>query len=516
MINNSIRRAIIYTRVSTDEQAEHGFSLAHQEESLKKYCEFHNIKIVKHFQEEGASGKDFNRPAFMQLLEFIQKNKKEVEALIFTRWDRLSRSNLETLKMELELRKLGIKLVSTEQAIDDSSPEHKLMLTIYNSIAEIERDKISIRTREGMRRAAKEGYFTGNPPIGYRRVRINNEKPSLEPDENAPIIRQLFEDYAKGIYTVEDIRKIYWKKGVKRCYQGMQDLLTNITYIGKIRLRAWKSEEEIIIMGLHEPIIPDELFKKVQRVLYGRKWKMNFKVEKNEAFPLRGHLKCAVCGRNLTASKNRSRTGNLYLYYHCQDRCPERFRVDQAHDTLKKYLQSLTIRPEVKKAYLAFMQQVFTGKEGTRENEVRIYQAKIQRTKDLLNAAEDKFLQDLIDAESYKRAKERYQKEIATLEQELNSLKESETGYMKYLRESLPLLENLDYHFEKASFDDRQKLLKILFPEKLIFDNGHFINPSKDGISLLVEDVKEFENQGSVNKAKTHDLKVVKKLGRVG
>jgi len=162
------------------------------------------------------------------------------------------------------------------------------------------------------------------------------------------------------------------------------------------------------------------------------------------------------------------------------------------------------------------MQQVFAEKEGTRENEVRIYRAKIQRTKELLNAAEDKYFQDLIDAESYKRVKERYQAEIATLEQEMNTLKESETGYMKYLRESLTLLENLDYHFENASFEDRQKLLKILFPDKLIFDNGHFINPSKDGISLLVADIKEFEDQGAVSKAKPHDLKVVKKLGRVG
>jgi hypothetical protein len=95
-------------------------------------------------------------------------------------------------------------------------------------------------------------------------------------------------------------------------------------------------------------------------------------------------------------------------------------------------------------------------------------------------------------------------------------LKQSTTNYMKYLKESLNLLENLEYHYEHVNWEEKQKLLKILFPDKLIFKNIQFINPSKDGISLLVEDIKEFENQDSINKAQTHDIKAVKKLGRVG
>jgi hypothetical protein len=84
---------------------------------------------------------------------------------------------------------------------------------------------------------------------------------------------------------------------------------------------------------------------------------------------------------------------------------------------------------------------------------------------------------------------------------------------MKYLKENLSLLENLEYHYEHASFDERQKLLKILFPEKLIYQDGRFINPSKDGISLLVIDVKEFIKEGAISQTVKHDMKVVK-LGR--
>jgi len=513
MINNSIRNAVIYTRVSTDEQAEHGFSLAHQEESLKKYCEFHSITIVKHYQEEGASGKDFNRPAFIHLLEFAKKNRQEVDALIFTRWDRFSRSNLETLKMELELRKLGIKLVSTEQAIDDSSPEHKLMLTIYNSIAEIERDKISIRTKEGMRRASKEGYFTNNPPVGYKRVRINNEKPSLEPDDRAPLIRQIFEDYATGAYTVEDIRVKYWKRGIKRCYDGMQWLLMNITYTGRIRVHAWRDEEELIVHGFHPSIIPDELFEKVQRVLFGRKWKVDFKLNRNETLPLRGHLICSQCGRNLTGSSSKARNGSKYVYYHCQDACNERYRADEAHQQLREYLKSLTIKPEVKKAYLKYMEQLFNMKEGSREQEIKVLQHRIQKTRELKNGLEDKFIGDLVDKETFQNARGRYEAELKDLEEELKVLKESTTTYKKYLKENLNLLENLEYHFEHVNWEEKQKLLKILFPDKLIYQDDRFINPSKDGISLLITDIKEFEKDGAINQTVKHDKEVLK-LGR--
>lgn len=62
-------------------------------------------------------------------------------------------------------------------------------------------------------------------------------------------------------------------------------------------------------------------------------------------FPLRGHLKCSLCNRNLTGSKCRSRSGEIYFYYHCQNGCAERYRVDHAHESLKKYLKSLTIKP---------------------------------------------------------------------------------------------------------------------------------------------------------------------------
>jgi hypothetical protein len=78
------------------------------------------------------------------------------------------------------------------------------------------------------------------------------------------------------------------------------------------------------------------------------------------------------------------------------------------------------------------------------------------------------------------------------------------------------LIENLSYHYEIASWEEKQKLLKILFPDKLIFKNGQFTNPSGEGIRLLVENIRQYEKQGIPNDPSVNELKAMKKIRRVG
>jgi len=74
----------------------------------------------------------------------------------------------------------------------------------------------------------------------------------------------------------------------------------------------------------------------------------------------------------------------------------------------------------------------------------------------------------------------------------------------------------MEYHYEHANWEEKQKLPKILFPDKLIFKNGQFINPSKEGIALLVEDLKEFEKEGASSQTGSADMKVLRRMGSVG
>lgn len=93
-----MQRAIIYTRVSTDDQAQNGYSLPHQQTILEKYCELHGIEVVQHFRED-HSAKDFNRPEFVKLMELVKANRGKIDKVLFTRWDRFSRNQEASLSV---------------------------------------------------------------------------------------------------------------------------------------------------------------------------------------------------------------------------------------------------------------------------------------------------------------------------------------------------------------------------------------------------------------------------------
>ena len=89
------RNAIIYTRVSTDEQADKGYSLRDQEDRLNKYCDLKGIDVIAHFQDD-HSAKTFNRPEFNKLMKYVLANKKVITDLLFVKWDRFSRNTAES------------------------------------------------------------------------------------------------------------------------------------------------------------------------------------------------------------------------------------------------------------------------------------------------------------------------------------------------------------------------------------------------------------------------------------
>src|SRR5262245_26944287 len=91
--SKGIKRALIYTRVSTEDQAIHGYSLGYKEELLELQCQKENVELVKHFQDDGYSAKDFeHRPAFADLCEYIRLNPKTIDYVYVVRWDRFSRN----------------------------------------------------------------------------------------------------------------------------------------------------------------------------------------------------------------------------------------------------------------------------------------------------------------------------------------------------------------------------------------------------------------------------------------
>jgi site-specific DNA recombinase len=98
-----MKQAILYIRVSTDEQADKGFSLASQEEYLNKYCRMNNIDVIHTFTED-HSAKTFNRPEFKKMLTFCKQNRSDIDLLLLVKWDRFSRNTKDSYQMIYEFQ----------------------------------------------------------------------------------------------------------------------------------------------------------------------------------------------------------------------------------------------------------------------------------------------------------------------------------------------------------------------------------------------------------------------------
>src|SRR3569833_863615 len=200
--------ADLYIRVSTDEQADKGYSQRDQEERLSRYCDQNFIKIRKVILED-YSAKTFNRPAGTALLKDLQKTKGRLSDLVlFTKWDRFSRNAGDAYQMIRILKELSIEPQAIEQPLDSSVPESKIMLAIYVSTPEVENDRRALIVLHGMRRARKEGRWMASAPVGYKNTTTDEGKKIKVPKEpDASILKFSFEKIATGQFTTEQIWK---------------------------------------------------------------------------------------------------------------------------------------------------------------------------------------------------------------------------------------------------------------------------------------------------------------------
>lgn len=248
------RRAYLYIRVSTDEQADKGYSQKHQDEKLRQHCAYHNIEIAGVYWED-YSGKTFDRPEFNNLLQHVKKNRKSADLLLFLKWDRFSRNVAESYAMIYQLNKLGIEPQAIEQPLDMGIPESKIMLAIYQAAPEVENDCRALNVIAGMRKAMKEGRHVNMAPKGYRNVRDENNTPTIQPGKDAPIIKWAFEEVARGIYTVAEIWRMAKEKGLNVGKSQIWNIFRNPFYCGKLFIPAYKDEEAVFIKGIHEPLV---------------------------------------------------------------------------------------------------------------------------------------------------------------------------------------------------------------------------------------------------------------------
>ncbi len=485
------RKAIIYTRVSTEEQKKQGYSLGEQRYRMAQYCLKNNIEIVAHYEDD-YSAKTFKRPAIKKMLEDIRTKKVEANLFLCSRWDRYSRGYRDSLEFEDNLKKFGIDLKIVEwMELDPRIPENKLIEHLFRLWPEIENERRGINTKAGMRQANREGRWTAKPPKGYKLERIDN-KSYLVPNEDSVFIYEIFTEFAKGIYSVEELRKIMINKGFNCSKTHFHNLLKHYAYIGKILIPEWFDEPEEIVNGLHDAIVPEEIFYRVQSIISERKPRKKPKSKHSDKLPLRGHLQCSICGKKLTGSPSRSKTGARHFYYHCRNDCKERFRADTANGEFLRYLKSFKIRDEVLVLYYKILEDVFNRDEVSRDKEVEKITKHINLFKNRIISVGNKYSDGEIDVQEFRRFESRFLEKIRELNNRIAELSMQDSNYLKYIKYSFSLLGDLEGYYKRANVEVKDKLVSSIFPEKLIYEEEKYRTPKVNAVlSLLTNNINE-------------------------
>jgi site-specific DNA recombinase len=483
-----MKRAVIYTRVSTDEQADRGYSLGVQRDQLEKYCESKNIEILKVYVDD-HSAKSFDRPQFKEFLNYAKTHHPYIDYFLFVSWDRFSRNAPDAYEMLGRLKKWNIEAQAIMQPIDFSVPQNKVMLSIYLTLPEVDNDIRSQKVRSGMRGANKLGRWVRQAPMGYKNRRDEVNKPIIVPAENAYLIREAFEEIVKDVRTLNDIRLELNRKGFKVSRSNFSILVRNPVYIGKIVIPAFEDEPEQIVEGLHEGIVSEELFNEVQLVLSGRKKKLNkhnCTVKDREELPLRGLLSCSNCGNHVTGSASKSKSGKKHFYYHCMKCGKERFRADLVNGELEQLLEAIQITEEVEQLHALILEKELQGNVKTKAQQLSTFTQELTKLEERKAQLQKTFLAGQITPSDYSELKPIIENQLMDLKSKIGKLKGQNNTLSQQLNEKLMILPNLVEGYRNSGIQDKKELLCSIFEGKFLFEKNQVRTPKINPIVSMI------------------------------
>lgn len=410
-------KVYIYTRVSTAMQID-GYSLDAQKARMKAFADYNDYEIVGEYEDAGKSGKSIEgRFEFNRMMEDIKSGKDGVAFVLVFKLSRFGRNAADVLSTLQIMQDFGVNLICVEDGIDSSKDAGKLMISVLSAVAEIERENIRVQTMEGRIQKAREGKWNGGfAPYGYQLV---DGKLEIN-EEEAPAIRTIFDQYvhtdigSNGIAKYLEnhgIHKIQRQNGKNPLFDShlIRLILKNPVYCGKIAYGRRKTEKVhgtrndyhlveqdnyILVDGLHEPIVTEEVWQEAQVKLLAqaKKYEHVNRGKDERTHLLSGIVKCPICGAGMYGNKSikHKKDGTKYkdfYYYGCKHRSMTRghkcdykkqIREELMDDAVAEIIVKLVSNPK----FADMMQQKINMKVDTSaiEQEIANYEKQLRQS----------------------------------------------------------------------------------------------------------------------------------------
>lgn len=341
-------KAALYCRLSFDDGNFGGsVSIETQKILLEQYCKDHKITDYKFYCDDGCSGTNFDRPSFKKMLSDIDEGK--INLVIVKDLSRFGRNYVEAGMYVQRFTDSNIRFIAADDNYDSLVNSDDLLFPIKNVVNEMYARDVSKKTKAAKKAKARDGQFIGSKaPFGYK-IDPNDRHHLIVDEPAAQVVKRIFRLASEGvgynkmakIFREEKVltpiayfnlnnpdyfKSDYWRKEFDWHVTSIRAILNNEVYLGKLvygkqRNKSMKSKEKvrnpkedwIVVENCHEPIITQELWDTVHKILNAK----HRPAKAGEVQMFAGLLYCSDCGHCLTYSQKQRKDGSYHGAYSC-------------------------------------------------------------------------------------------------------------------------------------------------------------------------------------------------------
>jgi site-specific DNA recombinase len=494
---------MIYTRVSTKEQAEKRLSLENQERECKSFARRQHIIIpdAHIFSDRGESAKVIDRPELQRMLKFVQNNKGKVDTLYIWKIDRLARNLNDYYGIKVALAKYGVRIMSVTEPIEDD-PVGRFLEAILAAAAQFDNEIRAVRSLAGMRQRVEQGEWPHSATIGYKKVR----RSVVIDEEYADAIYWALTEFSSGLYSVAEMSRLAFTKGIHtksgkpKPHDAMAKILKNLFYAGYTKNKL----SEKIIKGRHQALVPEEVIYKNIDII--NKTKKTFIITGDDLYPLRGTLLCTNCQKPLSASTPRGNGGHYSLYHCPRPTCRKSVTGKRASidaDTVHAQFRELlaAIKPldvGITRLFKELVLRAWNDEYGIALQTASTVNREIDAQKELRHATTKKFIADKITEADRDEQIRRIDEKIAGLMSEKIEMDQYVNEKEQVVDEAMEFITSPDIFWNRASTKSRQAIQALLFPSGILYDFETGFGTSHDIQSyLLIKKIASGEAKNS-------------------
>lgn len=508
----------IYTRVSTNEQAEEGYSIFEQKRLLEEWCNNKGYDVYRCYSDSGISGKNIkDRQELKELLRDAEE--KKFDMVISWKINRISRKLADVLKIVDILEKNNITFKSYSEPFETDTPAGKMQFQMMALIGEFERGTIAQNVKMGMCAKAKAGEWCGGRVLGYDLVPLENQEGAKRRknrltinEKEAEAVRFIFNEYVngKGYKAITNqLNKLGYKtkKGNDFSVGSIKEILTNPVYIGKVRYNVrqnWSEKRRrninanpIITDGIHESIIDEVLWNKVQAIMEIKKGKPS-RIYDGE-YPLTGILRCPKCGAGMVISRTTNKladgTKKRITYYCCgawknkgTSVCNSNtIRVDKANEYVFNKISELFSNEKMIETIVNNINRERQKKISPAKKELERIDKELEKIDRKRTKLFEGYEEDLISKKEFKERKDELNKRAKTLQEEKETLLVTLSDDVS---EEIPyefiksILENFSKMLTESTTREQQKKLLHMIISEITINEAREI----DSIKLKIND----------------------------